>query len=111
MKATLKPTFTENYIFILSDENPENHYMFKKENNTVSSGETIKVTEITLLAHLPLNHSCLLDGIPLLPELPNNTIGKPTLFECEIENSELIKNKTDDGNIEIQGEWVYLNNN
>ena len=45
MKATLKPTFTENYIFILSDENPENHYMFKKENNTVSSGETIKVTE------------------------------------------------------------------
>lgn len=76
---THKTTITDNYILITSDGNIDNYWYYIGESDVVKN--TLpqswfdklhdKENYKNVIAHLPLNNSPILEGVPLLPPLPS----------------------------------------
>ena len=83
---------TENYLLIVSDEEIKagNFYLLIPENivKLSRSGLPTNIREwAKIIAHLPLNNSPVLEGVPLLPPLEDEQSLQqpkmPVAFECE----------------------------
>ena len=81
---------TDNYLLITSDELVEKNYGYSPKSNEIfyytkdfyGKGHE---SWVNIIAHLPLNNQPILEGVPLLPPLPNEE------DEWELDNDNIDK--------------------
>ena len=83
---------TENYLLVVDDsEIKEGDWIYKSNSNTLNIAgkgyHNFTQSDAKIIAHLPLNNSPVLEGVPLLPPLEDEQSllqpKMPVAFECE----------------------------